>query len=202
MECAMKVNPPPSRLGFVAAGRSAFDFVTEPPYSLWLTDQDEGRIGYEGDDVVLAVLHDLMSYELDIALSRPSVAEEVQHPYTLADLIRVADPVRARAYRQFAATSTASVQRGTANLASEFQKYGLEALAGSADFYQKMSTARAESIRQFGFDLADKAARENAERAWQQRDFQGVVKAYRAMADRLSQVERERLRYAGQRLQR
>jgi len=149
--------------------------------------------------VVLAVLHDLMSYELDIALSRPSVAEEVQHPFTLVDLIRVADPVRAHAHRQFAATSIASVQRGTANLASEFRRYGLEALAGSADFYQKMLTARAESIRQFGIDLADKAARRNAERVWQRRDFQGVVKAYRAMADRLSQVERERLRYAEKR---
>ncbi len=201
MECAVKVNPSPSRLGFVAAGRSAFDFVTEPPYSLWLADQDEGRIGYEGDDVILAVLHDLMSYELDIALSRPSVAEEVQHPYTLVDLMRVADPARARAYRQFAATSIASVQRGTANLASEFRKYGLEAVAGSADFFQKMSTARAESIKQFGIDLTDKAARETGELAWQRRDFQGVVKAYRAMADRLSRVERERLRYAEQRLQ-
>jgi len=200
MECAMKMSPPPSRLGFVAVGRSAFDFVTEPPYSLWLTDQDEGRIGYEGDDVVLAVLHDLMSYELDIALWRPSLADEVQRPYTLVDLMRVADPVGARAYRQFSATSVTSVQRGTAKLASEFRKYGLEALEGSAEFYQKMSTARAESIRQFGIELADKAARTKAERAWQEREFQDVVIAYRAMGDRLSRVERERLRYASAQL--
>jgi hypothetical protein len=201
MECAMNVSPSPSRLGFVAAGRSVFDFVTEAPYSLWLVYQDEGRIGYEGDDVVLAVLHDLVSYELDIALSRPSVEEEVQHPYTLVDLIRVTDPVRARAYRQFAATTAASVQRGAADLASEFRTYGLEALAGSADFYQEMSAARAEAIRQFGIESADQHARKNAERAWQQRDFQAVVIAYRAMDDRLSRVERERLRYASQRLQ-
>jgi hypothetical protein len=197
----MSIDPPPSRLGFVAAGRSAFDFVTEPPYSLWLAYQDEGRIGYEGDDLVLVVLHDLISYELDVALSRPSESEEVRHPYTLVDLMRVADPVRARAYRQFAATTAASVQRGTADLASEFRMYGLEALTDSTNFYQEMSAARAEAIRQFGVELADQHARENAERAWQQRDFEAVVLAYRAMGGRLSRVERERFRYASQRLQ-
>jgi hypothetical protein len=196
----VNVDPSPSRLGFVAAGRAAFDFVTEPPYSLWLAYQDEGRIGYEGDDVVLVVLHDLISYELDVALSRPSEAEEVRHPYTLADLIRVADPARARAYRQFAATTTPSVQRGTADLASEFRKCGLEALTNSGNFYQEMSAARAESIRQFGIELADQHAREQAERAWLQRDFQAVVLAYRAMEGRLSRVERERFLYASKRL--
>jgi hypothetical protein len=197
----MNVDPSPSRLGFVAAGRAAFDFVTEPRYSLWLAYQDEGRIGYEGDDLVLVVMHDLFSYELDVALSRPSEAEEVRHPYTLTDLMRVADPVRARAYRQFAATTDASVQRGTADLASEFRKYGLAALLGSADFYHEMSAARAESVREFGMELADQHARGNAERAWQRRDFQAVVLAYSAMGDRLSRVESERLRYASQRLQ-
>jgi hypothetical protein len=201
MEGSMNVEPPPSRLGFVAAGRSAFDFVTGPPYSLWLAYQDEGRIGYEGDGVVFVVLHDLMSYELDIALSRSSVAEESRHPYTLVDLMRVTDPVRARGYRLFAATTAASVQRGTAALASEFREYGLEALTNSADFYREMSAARDESIRQFGIELADQHARATAERAWQQRDFQAVVTAYRALEDRLSRVERERLRYASQHLQ-
>lgn len=196
----MKMPPPPSRLGFLAAGRSAFDFVTEPPYSLWLTDQDEGRIGYEGDDVVLEVLSDLMSYELDIALWRPSVADEVRRPYALADLIRVADPAGARAYRQFSATSAASVQRGTAQLASDFRKYGREALAGSAGFYREMSAARAESMRQSGIELADRAVRAKAQRAWQERNLHDVVAAYRAIEDRLSRVERERLRYASERL--
>jgi hypothetical protein len=197
----MTIGPSPSRLGFVQAARSAFDFVTEPPYSLWLTDQDEGRIGYEGDDIVLAVLHDLQSYELDIALCRPSVADEVRHPYSLVDLMRVTDPVRARAYRQFAATSAASVARGTADLATGFRKYGLEALAGSASFYLEMSAARVEAARQFGIELADKHAREKAERAWRDRDFRTVVTAYGAMDGRLSQVERKRLRYASERLQ-
>src|SRR5580698_2973802 len=103
-------------------------------------------------------MHDLFSYELDVALSRPSEAEEVRHPYTLTDLMRVADPVRARAYKQFAATTDASVQRGTADLASEFRKYRLAALLVSAAFSPEMSAARAGSGREFGMGVADQQA--------------------------------------------
>ena len=192
----MKIAPIPSRLGFVAVGRSALDFVTDPPYSMWLTEQDEGRITYEGHDAVIALSHDPMSYELDVALWRPSVAAEVEHPFMIVDVIRVADPAKAQAYRQFSATNEDSVQRGVAKLVSELQKYGLAALTGQADFYDQMSAARSEAAKQFGADLTDQTARKRADLAWQQRDFQAVVKAYQSMEDRLSTLERKRLRYA------
>jgi hypothetical protein len=192
----MKIVPIPSRLGFVVAARSALDFVTEPPYSMWLTGQDEGRVEYEGEDVTLLLLHDRMSYELDIAVWRPSVEDEVRHPFTIADMIRVVDPAKARAYRRYSASNEESVRRGVAELVSDFRRYGLTALTGRADFYQEMSAARSDAARQFGSELADKASRKRAERAWQERDYQGVVEAYRSMKGHLSGVERERLHYA------
>jgi hypothetical protein len=196
----MTVAPIPSRFGFVAAGRSAFDFVMGPPYSMWLTEQDEGRVGYEGHDVMLALLHDLMSYELDIALWRPSVEDEVRHPFKIADMIRVSDPEKARAYRCFSAASEDSVRRGVTMLASDFRHYGIAALVGDTTFYQKMSAARSEVVRQFGISLVDETARKKAEQAWRRQDFQAVVKSYRSMEDRLSRVEQARLNYAIRRL--
>jgi hypothetical protein len=197
----MTIEPIPSRLDFVAAGRSAFDFLAKPPYSMWLTEQDEGRIGYEGDDVVVVVLHEPISYELDIALWRPSAEDEVKHPFTISDMIRVVDPDGVRTYRRFAARNEDSVRRGVAQLASELRRYGSAALAGETSFFRTMSAARSEATREWGMDLADRAARKNAERAWLQRDFQGVIQAYRSMGDRLSKVERERLNYAIRRLE-
>ena len=76
--------------------RSAFDFVTEPPYSLWLVDQDEGRVTYVSVDLGLVILHGRLSYELDLAVWRESVEAEVVHPYTMVDLVRAADPDRVR----------------------------------------------------------------------------------------------------------
>jgi hypothetical protein len=196
----VKIAPIPSRLDFVAAGRAALDFVTEPPYSLWLTEQDEGRIAYEGDDVMLVLLHDDLSYELDLALWRPSVVDEARHPFTMSDIIRVTDPAKARDYRSFSAASDDSVRRGVAILVSDFREYGLAALTGEGDFYRQMLDARSEAAREFATEIADKAARERAEQAWLRRDFEEVIVAYRSMEDRLSRAERARLHYAAKRL--
>jgi hypothetical protein len=196
----MLIAPIPSRLGFIAAGRAAFNFVTQPPHATWLTEQDEGRIGYEGDDVVLVILHDLRSFELDIALWRPSVEDEVKHPFAISDMIRVADREKARSYRLSSAVTEDSVRRGVAKLASDFRIYGIATLTSGARFYREVTAARSEVAVHFGMELVDKAARKNAEEAWQQRDFQGVVNAYRTMEDRLSSVERGRLNYAIRRL--
>ena len=190
----MKIAPIPSRFGFVAAARSAFDFVTEPPYSMWLTEQDEGRVGYEGDDVVLEILHEY-THELDIALWRLSDPSKIP-PFTISDMIRVADPAKARAYRCFSAFSEDSVRHGVAKLASEFREYGIETLTGGADFYRKMLDMRSEAARQHGIEIVDGATRRTAEQAWHQRDFHGVVEAYSSMEDRLTRVERGRLNYA------
>jgi hypothetical protein len=196
----MTIAPIPSRLGFVAAARSALDFVTEPPYSMWLTSQDDDRVAYEGEDVALLLMQDRMSYELDVAVWRPSVEDEVRHPFTIADMIRVADPAKARSYRRFSAVSEDSVRHGVAELVSELRKYGLTALTGGTGFYQQMSAARSEAARQFGTELADEASRKRAVQAWQQRDYQNVVDSYRSVKGPLSRVENERLRYSAEKI--
>jgi hypothetical protein len=196
----MTIAPIPSRLDFVATARSAFDFVTKPPYSMWLVSQDEGRVEYEGQDTNLLVLHERLSYELDIAVWLSSVEDEVKRPFTMADMIRVVDPIKARGYRRFSASSEASVRRGVAELVSEVRRYGLAALMGEPDFYRKMSVGRNEAVRQFGSELADEASRKSADKAWQQRNYKGVVEAYRSMKGSLSRVERERLRYSVKKL--
>ena len=192
----MNIIPPASRLNFVASARSAFDFVTNPPYSLWLVDQEEGRVTYAGVDLGLAILHDRLSYELDLALWRESVAAEVAYPYTMVDLIRVADPDRTHSYRQFSASTKAAVERGLAMLESDFRLFGLQALSGSHQFFERMRYIRSLAAAEFGSELEDKQIREKAGRAWQDRDFSNVVKQYSILGDRLSQVERARVDYA------
>ena len=162
----MNIIPPASRLNFVASARSSFDFVTNPPYSLWLVDQDEGRVTYAGVDLGLAILHDVLSYELDLALWRESVEAEVMHPYTMVDLLHAVDRDRARSYRQFSASTEAAVERGLAMLESVFRSFGLQALSGSREFFERMSQMRSIATAEFGSELEDKQIREKAGRAW------------------------------------
>jgi hypothetical protein len=192
----MNIIPPASRLNFVASARSAFDFVTKPPYSLWLVAQDEGRVTYASLDLGLVILHDRLSYELDLAVWRESVEAEVVHPYTMVDLVRVADPDRVRSYRQFSATTDAAVERGLTGLESDFRRFGLHALSGSREFFERMGQLRSQAATEFGAELEEKQARESAARAWRDRDFSNVVKQYGTLGDRLSRAERARVDYA------
>lgn len=195
----MNIGASPSRLGFVAAARSTFDFLLQPPYSLWLTDQDEERIGYEGDDLAVVVFHDRLSYELGVHFWRPSHDEEAQRPYTLSDLMRPTAPATARSYRRFAATSVDGVIQGTEKLASELRQYGDTALRGSTELFERLIAARADAIQEFGREVEDRNARRQAEDAWGRRDYAAVVAAYAPVDDRLSRVEQERLRLSQQR---
>lgn len=192
----MNVDPLPSRLGFVAAARAGFDFVTHPPYSLWLAVQDEGRIDYESDKIALAVLHEWISYELDIALWRPAIELEIVSPYKMADLIRVTDPDKARAYRAFSASTALGIRNGITQLLADFRQYGLEALSGDADIFQRISSARTEAVRAYQADAADTTKRIRAEHAWRAKDLSEVVRWYEQIGDRLSAIERARLAYA------
>jgi hypothetical protein len=180
----------------VASARSAFDFVTKPPYSLWLVAQDEGRVTYASVDLGLVILHDRLSYELDLAVWRESVEAEVAHPYTMVDLVRVADPDRVRSYRQFSATTDAAVERGLTGLESDFRRFGLHAISGSREFFERMGQLRSQAATEFGAELEEKQVRESAARAWRDRDFSNVVKQYGTLGDRLSRAERARVDYA------
>lgn len=190
------IDAPPSRLGFVATARAAFDFVAGPPYHLRLVSQDEYWISYEGDDVVLAILHEPVSFELRLALWRPSVRHEEMRPYHIGDFIRVADPEAAAAHRAFAAVTEGGVRNGMARLVSEFRQFGLDALRGDAEFLRHVSAARAAAAAAFGVRMTDLTGRRNAERAWQARDYAEVVRWYLTLEDRLFPAERKRLSYA------
>jgi hypothetical protein len=192
----MAIIPPASRLNFMATARSAFDFVTDPPYSLWLEVQREEQVAYAGADLGLAIWHERLSYELDLTVWRESDKAKGIHPYGMGDLIRVADADLARSYRSFSATTEGAVERGLAKMEADFRRFGLQALAGSHEFFEIMKQARSLAVAEWVSELEAKQIRERAGRAWRDCDFSDLVKQYSALGDRMSRAERARLAYA------
>jgi hypothetical protein len=191
----MSVSSGASRLSFVEAARAAFDVLLDVPYRFVLAAQGGTQVRYETDAVVVVVFHDRLSYELDVQVARVGVADEVERPYTVQDLMRVTDPEAARSYKRFAATTPDAVRRGTALLVEQVRRYGDPALLGSSEFYELLASARAEAIREFGEDWVNRAAKRKADEAWAVKDYQGVASAY-ASVSALSAAENQRLRIA------
>src|SRR5262249_16347591 len=92
-------------LDFRGLAKEHFAFLTEAAFPQALVSEDPLAVGFEGHGFGFAVFHDRLSYELGISLWRPGESSEVDRPYSISDLMRVADPAAARRYRRFAATN-------------------------------------------------------------------------------------------------
>jgi hypothetical protein len=198
VECAVTVNPE-SRLDFTIAARAAFGFLEQAPYDMVLDSVAEGIVRYAGNGVVVAVVHDRLSYELDVQLGRVNVPDEMLRPFTMQDLIRAVDASLGDAFKRFAATSVGAVERGCAELADQLRRYGDPALRGSNTFFDAVSIARAVAVQQFGQRLTDAAGRRRAEQAWAERDYASAAAAYASIID-ISPAEARRLEIARQRM--
>ena len=183
---------------FSQAANRAFAFLVDP-FSFKLASSDELRVSYVRADMAVTIGHDRLSYELGIALARLDKPEECQRPYNMADFVRVADPVLARQYRRFTATTAVAVQKGLDNLAQELQVYGRPALLGSESFFRNLKQGRDDAAREFGREMEERGVRREAEKAWHSRDYTQVVASYSRIEGALTESEKGRLRFARKR---
>lgn len=168
---------PETRAAFaaVAAGRDLVEI-----------GNDLYSVAYEGPPGWLTVIHDRLSYELDVALASRT-ATETGRPYGMADLIRVVDPGAANQYRCFAATTPSEVSTGVARLAHDLRVYGRPALAGDPTYLAQLEECRQRAIIQFARDTSRARHAAVAAEAIRQEDWKTVVALYEPMQDELRQ---------------
>ena len=183
-------------LDFPNIAKACFDFLSAAPYAMRIAGEQPLAIQFEGNGVVVWIGHDRLSYELALAVWRPTEAPEIDRPYSMSDLIRVADPLSAQNYRGFAATTTETLRHGLAELASDLRHYGTPALLNDPTFYRRLSSLRKAAVRDFAREMKGGSLRQVAESAWRAGDMSRVVEAYRRIENTLSPAERKRLGYA------
>lgn len=185
-------------LGFVPATQSAFAAVTAA-HDLVEIGSDLYSVAYQGLRGSLTVIHDRLSYELDISLA-PSTANEIARPYGMADLIRVVDPAAAEQYRCFAATTASEVSTGVARLAHDLRAYGEPALAADPAYLAQLEECRQRAIAQFARNSSRARDTAAATKAIRQEDWKTVVALYEPLERQLDRVEGKRLELARKRL--
>lgn len=185
-------------LGFVQQTRAAFAALAAA-HNLAEIASDLYSGAYHGPPGWLTVIHDRLSYELDIALA-PSAATEIERPYGMADLIRVVDPAAADQYRCFAATTASGVSTGVDRLAHDLRVYGEPALAGDPVYLAQLEEGRQRAI--VGFARKTSRARDTAAaaEAVRQEDWKAIIALYEPVEYELDRVEAKRLELARKRL--
>jgi len=187
-------------INFPHLAKQAFSFLSNPPFSMALVSLGPLAISFEANGVSVKIFHDRLSYELGLALWRPTEADEVDRPYSISDLMRVTNPSAANKYRRFAATRADALRRGLEKLGDELRLFGSAALSNDPKFFRQLLIAREAAVREFGRDMETRAARAAGQQAWSEREWYNVAQAYGRIEDFLSVTERKRLAVARRKL--
>lgn len=183
-----------ARLEFESTARKTFSSITAE-HGFDELGADEFTVHYRGPSGWFTVMHDPLSYELDIAFA-PVGNDAVERPFGMVDFIRVIDSDRANGYRNFAATSLKGVQRGLEQLAVDTRLYAEAALSGKISFLMRVAKAREQAIREFGDSIQHHKDQRLAEDAIRRKDWQRIIELYEPREDRLDNVEKKRLEIA------
>jgi hypothetical protein len=197
-------QPGRDRLGFVDAVRQSFGFLTSE-FGFTIIIQTSTMVRFEGDRAVVQVFHGRSSFILgvEIGLKTPSQGREVR--YSLRELVTlrksIGDDVN---YGEFQISSAAKLPAFVEQLAELTRRVAPKALEGDREIFEHL----AEQQHREGRVLTDASTamwlREQAGKAWQNRDFVSVVEAYTALASletiEMKRSETARLKYARRQL--
>jgi hypothetical protein len=135
-------------LGFEQSVSSIFGFLAR--YGFAAVGADDLSAHYASDCARLAIRRDRLSSELSLELARADHPDELVHPYSMQDLIRLTDQELARRYRDFAATSPDAIVRGLQKLAENLKTFGDRALRCDAEAFAELARARDYEIDRLG----------------------------------------------------
>jgi hypothetical protein len=191
------------RLGFVDAVCRSFGFLTTE-FGFTIVTQTPTMVRFEGNRTIVQVFHGRSSYVLgvEIGLKTPSRDGEVR--YSLRELVALDESPGDVDYGEFQISSAVRLPAFVEQLAELTRRIGVKALEGDLEIFERL----AEQRRREGRVLTDASTamwlREQAGKAWQDRDFASVVDAYAALASletvEMRRSETARLAYARRQL--
>ncbi len=137
------------------------------------------------------------SFEVGVEIGEvPASADQSERPFNLAEVLRLhASPDAAYVERLQASRPdvlTGAIER----LSVLTEKYALGLLDGVASDFMKLGKFRDKECAEYALSRDLRYAREDAEKAWENKDYFAVVEAYMPFEPALTEVERRRLAFA------
>ena len=193
-------EPAPDRwqLGFAEAVKSSFSFVKN--YGLKLVQEEVTLIRYQSEKVILNVYHGRGSYELGAEFERVGRPRE---KFSLYDMLKWAKRVGKIAEIPtggYQASSREAIQGLVAQMAELVKKYAEPLLQGEAETYQALRQQQSSDAAEYTREVHLRAVRNQAEAAWQNKDYETLLSLYGDMQGELTPSEFMRFQYAEKQL--
>jgi hypothetical protein len=180
------------RLGFTEAVAEYIAPVLLP-YGYACTLSSVYSVDFESQTVCLRVMHDRLSYEMEIYLSLKTGNER---EISLGALIESEVGPQPNPGIYFQSSSRSGISSSIRQMAALLARFGRAVLEGEPGAYTSVEVSQSKlgALRTEHF-IVD-PIRRNAEDAWRRKDFKVVSELYQSIEAKLSPTEKKRLRYA------
>ena len=179
------------RLGFVDGVVEHFAFLIK--FGFRIVDTQPTLVTFAGQGCSLNVYFGRRSYELGVVLKREG--EE----FHLAEFIRLADPNRAKSYRNFQTSRADGVAKGLASLVDLVREFIIPALQADQSSFERLRLERIEWSNNYAMQVLADQVRPLAGAAFRRGDYTTAQKLYGRIASVLSPAEQARYSLASKR---
>jgi hypothetical protein len=150
-------------------------------------------VRFESAEVMLAISHDRLSYEIEVTFARKTDPSQQD---TLCDML---DAVLGPGHKEqvfFQASDPDRVVACVKAISELLRNYGQSVLAGESAIYQRMAEVARLRNGAYTKQVVQTPIRKAAEEAWQRHDYPKVRELYESIEADLTPTEKTKLKYA------
>lgn len=184
-----------STLRFEEAVLTEFAFLCTE-YGFRRANASPSSVQFEGNDVVVNVVQDRSSFEINATVKRKQTGEH----FSVWEIARLAGApdVEERTFLQ--ASTSDRVERLVPVLADTLRRYGALALRGDEAFYSRLRDLQSNESARFLAVGRLAWVREQVRTAWKKQDYGKVVELLDSVREHLSKADTKKLVYARKKL--
>ena len=174
-----------SGLDFSELARERFSFLEELGFREMRVEPT--LVTYKNGEISVEVYHGRKSYEIGFNVTYRD------HRCSIGQILGVENPVEAKHYQNYCATTRMHVEQGLDQLAVLVKRHGTRALRADQEFLRELEASRIRWQNEFALDVRESQLRPKAAEAFQQGEYAQAVELYEQIVQRLSPAELKKL---------
>ncbi|HVA55039.1 MAG TPA: hypothetical protein VNI53_04455 [Gammaproteobacteria bacterium] len=179
---------------FSDTARQAFSFLEEIGFHC--KNYHSTSLQYETNQVFVTIVWDPQSGELNVYIGLQPREGQSRDDYSLGDILGMQNIEIPERYRPFEVADETQLCKFIEKLANDTRLYAKAALGGDRMFFRRLRMYRDTQSQALMLGMKLRHIRSEIGEAWNKREFDKVANLYVSIESYLTEVEKEKLKYA------
>lgn len=163
-------------------------------------ESDPTSVRFESSHTYVNVFIERKSLEIGLEVGRLELVDDEEAPFSMSEIIRLLEPSKAQAYRDYAAHSEVDLVNGVRRLSTIFGHYINAGVFDDLGIFGKLRKEREKWRHDFAREVKLRQVLDKAGEAWAEKDYVKIVSLLHPFQDCLSRIELRKLEYAEKKL--